>query len=168
MKKLRLSLIAASAVCAVAASAMTFTSVAAADDYREVTLTGTNVFYAGAGGAQISVHRFTEDSDYTDYTSFIIGEDQTVAFRKNLAYSWYALNESDVVEHNAFSMEIGFTELNFESYVIRFQSQQYNITEDGVTENYLVFIPDPDGDNLNLYVSETEEIADDETAHCCA
>ena len=162
MKKLRLSLIAASAVCAVAASAMTFTSVAAADDYREVTLTGTNVFYAGAVGAQISVHRFTEDSDYTDYTSFIIGEDQTVAFRKNLAYSWYALNESDVVEHNAFSMEIGFTELNFESYVIRFQSQQYNITEDGVTENYLVFIPDGDNLNLNLYISETEEIADDE------
>lgn len=49
-------------------------------------------------------------------------------------------------------MTIGFEDIAFESYVIRFQSQQYNITEDGVTENYLVF--KPEGDSLNLYVSK--------------
>ena len=164
MKKLKLSLIAASAICAAAATALTMTTVAAADDYRDVTLTGTNVFYAGVGGAEISVARVSDDSEdgHTDYTSFEMGDGETVSFRKNLAYSWFAAGEDGFGAHNTFSMTIGFEDIAFESYVIRFQSQQYNITEDGVTENYLVF--KPEGDSLNLYVSETEDIAEDEQA----
>lgn len=162
MKKLRLSLLAASAICAVAASAMSMTMVAAAEDYREVTLTGTNVFYAGVGGAEIAVHRITDGSEHNDYTSFIIGRDQTVSYRKNLAYNWYAENQEGTVENGKFSMTVGFEDIAFQSYIIEFQSQQYNITEDGVSENYIVF--KPDGDNLNLYVSETAEIAEEEAA----
>lgn len=134
MKKLKLSLIAASAICAAAATALTMTTVAAADDYRDVTLTGTNVFYAGVGGAEISVARVSDDSEdgHTDYTSFEMGDGETVSFRKNLAYSWFAAGEDGFGAHNTFSMTIGFEDIAFESYVIRFQSQQYNITEDGV------------------------------------
>ncbi len=165
MKKSKLSLLAATAVCAVAATAMVVTTVAAAaDDYRDVTLTGTNVFYAGVGGANIAVTRVSDDTEdgYTDYTSFQIGADETITFRKNLAYSWWAADEEGNGVHNTFSMTIGFEELNFQSYVIRFQSQQYMLTEDGVSDNYLVFVPD--GENLNLYVSQTEEIEDGEEA----
>lgn len=164
MKKVRLSLLAASAICAVAASAMSMTMVASAADYREVTLTGTNVFYAGVGGAEIAVHRIEgEGGDYNDYTSFIIGRDQTVSYRKNLAYDWYAQNDEGVVENGKFSMTVGFEDItSFESYTIAFQSQQYNVTEDGISENYIVF--EPDGANLNMYISETAEIAEGEEA----
>lgn len=164
MKKLKFTLLAASCACAVAAS-VSLSGIAFADENtgRDVTLTGTNVFYAGVGGASISAVRLTDDTEdgHTDYTSFIIGEDQTVTYRKNLAYSWYAADEDGFGTLNTFSMTVGFEQLGFESYTIALQSQQYNLTEDGVTENYLVF--KPNGDALELYVSESEEIAEDET-----
>ena len=163
MKKLKFTLLAASCACAVAAS-VSLSGIAFADENtgRDVTLTGTNVFYAGVGGASISAVRLTDDTEdgHTDYTSFIIGEDQTVTYRKNLAYSWYAADEDGFGTLNTFSMTVGFEQLGFESYTIALQSQQYNLTEDGVTENYLVF--KPNGAALELYVSESEEIAEDD------
>ena len=93
MKKFKLSLLAATAVCAIAASAMSFTAAAAADDadYREVTLTGTNVFYTGVDAAAITAVTVEDDSEEgsSDYTAFAIGNDESVTFRKNLAYSWW-------------------------------------------------------------------------------
>lgn len=163
MKKIRLSLIASAAVCALAASAMAVTTVAAADDYREVTLTGTNVFYAGVSGAKVAVTRLDDASaeeGYRDYTLFEMGENQTITLRKNLAYSWYAANEDGTVENKKFSMTVGFEDINFESYTIRFQSQQYSKTEDGVTDNYLIFKPSEDGQALELYISADEELSD--------
>ena len=38
-------------------------------------------------------------------------------------------------------LEIGFEEVNFEKFVITFESQQYNMTKDEKTTNYIVFIP---------------------------
>ena len=162
MKKCRFSLLAASAVCAAAATAMVFSPIAAADDYREVTLSGTNVFYVGAGGASLSAVRVDDESEqgHTDYTSFVIGEDETVEFRKNLAYSWYAADEDGNGVNSRFSMQIGFESIAFESYVIHFQSQQYAVTEDGVSDNYLIF--KPDGGKLNLFISESDALAEDE------
>ena len=37
-------------------------------------------------------------------------------------------------------MEIGFEEINFEKYIIAFESQQYNMTKDEKTTNYIIFI----------------------------
>lgn len=166
MKKIRHSLIAAAAVCALAASAMAVTTVAAADEYREVTLTGTNVFYAGVSGAKISVTRLEDASaegGYRDYTLFEMGANQTVTFRKNLAYNWYSSGEDGTVENKKFSMSVGFEDLSFESYTIKFQSQQYSKTEDGVSENCLIFKPSDDGQALELYISESEDISDGQT-----
>ena len=161
MKKFKLSMLAASAICAVAATALTATSVAAADDYRDVTLTGTNVFYAGVTGASVSVIRVTDDSDdgHTDYTSFVIGNDQTVTFRKNLAYDWWAANEEGEGVNGRFNMTVGFEELNFSSYTIAFDSQQYAATEDEVSKNYIVFMPE--GSELAVYVTQTTDLAED-------
>ncbi len=163
MKKIRLSLIASAAACALAASAMAITTVAAADEYREVTLTGTNVFYAGVSGAKISVVRLDDalaEEGHRDYTLFEIGENQTVTFRKNLAYNWYSSDEQGNAQNGKFSMTIGFEDLNFESYTVRFQSQQYTKTEDGVTDNYLIFTPAEDGSALELYVSSEDTVED--------
>lgn len=163
MKKLKLSLLAVSALCAIAASAMAIPAVASADDdYREVTLTGTNVFYAGVGGASITAVRLADDTEdgYSDYIAFEMGDGTSVTYRKNLAYSWWEADENGFGVNNKFEMTIGFEDISFSSYVIAFQSQQYNITENGVSDNYLVF--EPSGDALNLYISETEEIAEDE------
>lgn len=163
MKKLKLSLLAVSAVCAVAASAMAFTTVAAADDdYRNVTLNGTNVFYTGVDAASIATVRLDDDSEdgYTDYTAFHMSDGQSVTFRKNLAYNWWEADENGYGVNKKFEMTIGFEDISFSSYVIGFQSQQYNITEDGVSDNYLVFKPS-DG-ALELYISESEEVAEDE------
>lgn len=163
MKKLKLSLLAVSAVCAVAASAMAFTTVAAADDdYRNVTLNGTNVFYTGVDAASIATVRLDDGSEdgYTDYTAFHMSDGQSVTFRKNLAYNWWEADENGYGVNKKFEMTIGFEDISFSSYVIGFQSQQYNITEDGVSDNYLVFKPS-DG-ALELYISESEEVAEDE------
>ena len=162
MKKFKFTLLAASAVCAVAASALAATTVAAADDYRNVTLTGTNVFYAGVGGASIGVSRVEDQTEdgHTDYASFLIGADETITFRKNLAYSWWAADEDGKGVHNTFSMRIGFANADFESYTVKFQSQQYMLTEDEVSTNCLVF--KPEGEGMAVYLSQDEEIDEEQ------
>lgn len=164
MKKFKLSLLAATAVCAIAASAMSFTAAAAADDadYREVTLTGTNVFYTGVDAAAITAVTVEDDSEEgsSDYTAFAIGNDESVTFRKNLAYSWWEADENGFGVNGKFSMTIGFEDISFESYTIAFDSQQYNITENGVSKNYLIFVPAEN--SLELYVSQSEELAEGE------
>lgn len=166
MKKIRLSLIALSAVCAVAASAMSFAAVAAADDdYREITLTGTNVFYTGTStdSASIATVRVADDSDegYTDYTAFLMSDGQSVTYRKNLAYNWWSADDNGYGVNGKFEMVIGFDSIEFSSYTIAFQSQQYNITDNGVSDNYLVFKPTSEG-TLALYISESDDVDDED------
>ena len=133
-------------------------AVYAADRY--VTIDGTNVFYTSIRGAEITSAMETEiidgggetpDKEVTHYyTLFKIGKDETVAYRKSLAYRWYSGNEFLDKKENPtgeykeyfFSMKIGFESLNFSKYIIAFQSQQYLKTEDKITKNYLVFTPD--------------------------
>ena len=120
MKKLKLSLLAVSAVCAVAASAMAFTTVAAADDdYRNVTLNGTNVFYTGVDAASIATVRLDDDSEdgYIDYTAFHMSDGQSVTFRKNLAYNWWEADENGYGVNKKFEMTIGFEDIDRKSVV---------------------------------------------------
>lgn len=108
---------------------------------RPVTLSSTSVFYAAVNSAEIvpTKKSVTEDGVTSDryFTKFEIGEGETVTFRKNLAYSWYT-NEG---VKGTLSMSVGFEDYSFESYTIKFQSQQYNKTKDTVTSNYLTFFP---------------------------
>lgn len=119
---------------------------------RYVTIDGTSVFYTSVQGAEVKSVAETDDSGASKYyTLFEIEEDETVTYRKNLAYKWYTgktTTDSDgnevytgESELNRFSMEIGFEDLSFKNYVIKFQSQQNSGTEDGITTNYLVFSP---------------------------
>lgn len=39
------------------------------------------------------------------------------------------------------SLEIGFEEINFEKFTITFETQQYNMTKDEKTVNYIIFLP---------------------------
>ena len=136
-KKIALSLLLASAVAVGgAAIALGASQTAYAADYTQV-LDGTKVFYTGIRGAEITYSTEEVGEDTKAYATFKIGGNQTVEYRQNLAYSWYTA--ADV--NGKFSMEIGFNNATFERYVIRFQSQQYSLTEDKITENYIVFTP---------------------------
>ncbi len=125
-------------------------SVYAADRY--VTVDGSNVFYTSIRGASVTAGKeTTKGADDMDedhyYTLFKIGKDETVAYRKSLAYKWITGEKDDkdnltgVYSEKFFNMEIGFDNLSFKRYIIEFQSQQYLMTEDKITKNYLVFTP---------------------------
>ena len=136
------------------------TAAYAADRY--VTVNGTNIFYTSIRGAEVTSAEETSDGETHTYTMFRIGEEQTVTYRKNLAYSWKSASEEGeegVYQTRNFSMTIGFANTAFESYVIRFQSQQYVATEDKITENYLIFKPAEGG--VSVYHSQDADWAED-------
>lgn len=137
------------------------TAAYAADRY--VTVNGTNVFYTSIRGAEVTSAEETEDGETHAYTMFKIGEEQTVTYRKNLAYSWKSASvegEEGVYQTRHFSMTIGFANTSFESYVIKFQSQQYIVNEDKISENYLIFRPAQGG--VSVFVSQDADWAEDE------
>ena len=130
---------------------------------RYVTVNGTNIFYTSIRGAYVtSVSENDGDSAHM-YTMFSIGEDQTVTYRKNLAYTWKSAadeGQSGVYRTRYFSMTIGFENTSFESYVIKFQSQQFVATEDKITENYLIFTPAEGG--VSVYHTQDADWTEDE------
>lgn len=121
----------------------------AADRY--VTVDGSNVFYTSIRGAQVTAEEEKEAGESHYYATFKIGKDETVSYRKSLAYEWRTGifddkgNPTGAVETKHFSMQIGFPSLNFKKYVIAFQSQQYLKTEGNITKNFLVFAPAENG-----------------------
>lgn len=155
-KKIALSLLLASAVAiGGAAFALGATQTAVADVYEQ-TLDGSSVFYTGIRGAEITSSPVEGSADDTHvYTMFKVGEKDTVEYRQNLAYSWRT-SASDI---GRFSMEIGFNNATFKRYVLRFQSQQYLLTEDKKTENYIVFTPSATEGKVDMSV--VQELEDD-------
>lgn len=123
----------------------------------------------GEGKKDFLMFVFEDDSDEVNY-------------KKNLAFRWYenaadnsastddGEEEEGVADAEApainfemnpgwFNMEIGFADKNnadgniqFEKFVITFESQQYTQTKDGKTTNYIVF-EKTDGNRLNVYVA---------------
>lgn len=108
-----------------------------------------------------------DSSSSTNYVSFLFeDEDDAITYRKNLAFHWYSSASSSTSEEEEeessssssgeqsgvegyLSTTIGFPtisegdnagKLPFETFTIKFQSQQYSATEDGVTTNYIRFI----------------------------
>lgn len=159
------------AVCLLTARS---TAVFAADRY--VTVDGSNIFYTSIRGAEVTEGVETETIESDDdegepevrtrhYTLFKIGRDETVAYRKSLAYNWYSGaefekdgNPTGRYAEKSFTMTIGFDSLNFEKYIIAFQSQQYLKTEDKITENYLVFAP---GENGKVDIAAVQDIEEE-------
>ena len=131
------------------------------------------------------------------YTMFTFEkDDDAVSYRRNLAYSWF-YNSKDIddyftteddentegnegeegdtpvsgpeieCEKGYFHMEIGFEEVNFKKFVISFETQQYTMTEDKKTVNYVIFLPElnEDGEKtgkLRVIVTDEKDIAEDE------
>lgn len=91
------------------------------------------------------------------YTSFVFAEDDSaVTYRKNLAYRWF---DSQTQTTGAYlSTEIGFTSLAFESFTIKFQSQQYTQTEDEVTENFITFVADDEAEKVYAVIGGENEL----------
>ena len=136
-------------------------AVYAAD--RFVTVDGSNVFYTAIRGASVTSGK--EGDHY--YTVFKIGKEETVSYRKSLAYEWKTgVSDDDgnpTGEYNTrnFSMEISFDSLNFKRYIIAFQSQQYMKTDDKITKNFLVFAP-AEGGKVNLAAVQSLDELDEE------
>ena len=144
-----LAFLSAASLCAAAAM---MSGTLAADADREVTLTGSSIFYT-ANQAEIGDQQVGDKH----YTSFVFADDNSaVTYRKNLAYRWF---DSQTQTTGAYlSTEIGFTSLAFESFTMKFQSQQYTQTEDDVTENFLTFVADSEADKVYAVIGEENEL----------
>ena len=223
--KAKLSLIIALAF-ALIASLGAFIGNITARANRYVTLSGLSIFNT-SGDAEVWAHKvdnsYTNDADEEVddpyyYTMFTFeNDDDTVSYRRNLAYRWYenAADDDDYLSSEPrkgangnwwirrndtgikydssvtptvndagywvigdfetefkevsdfvapqmaegyFHIEIGFEELNFEKFVITFETQQYHMTEDKKTVNYIIFIPAADEENEGkVYVLVTDE-----------
>jgi hypothetical protein len=157
MKRYKISLISLILTFIFAMSAFAFTIFASADDdQRLVSLNGTNVFYANVDGAAVSATRETVTSGETttteDYALFEIEEGETITYRKNLAYSWYTEDGNQ-----KFSITFGFKNADFETYTIKFESQQYNKTKDNISTNYLIFKPNADKTGVYATISQDKD-----------
>lgn len=166
---------------------------------RYVTISGTSVFNT-SGTAEIWAHAITTEDNgdaidsyenYYYYTLFTFDDNEdTVTYRRNLAYKWYynALDEDDYINEGEeesggsaspaepsapvaepgtgyLNMRIGFEELNFEKFVISFDSQQYNITKDEKTTNYVIFVPvDGSADQVYAVITDDGKIAEAKAA----
>ena len=146
MKSLKIKLfsIAALAAALVISVATAFGLIAANAD-RSVTISGSSVFLT-SGNAEIWAHADGEGENLNYFTMFVLKSDgDSVNFRKNLAYNWYFNDGEKPTEENKnpelvgkegfLNTEIGFelgsdNKINFEKFVIAFESQQYTQTKD--------------------------------------
>ncbi len=164
LKKLLLITLAALMTVCLAVVAGLRLDFASADSEREVTLSGSTIFVT-SNGAEVWSNKDGEDY----YTTFVLTEDDdTVDYRRNLAYEWYYNKNSDDGEASAdiaegyFNMEIGFASTSFEKFVITFESQQYSQTKDEKTSNYIMFAPAEDG-KVRVCITDDADAAVPET-----
>lgn len=166
-KKLRTSLIAGLLTLSVGLSGAALlssfrpTAVYAADDKYYDVIDGNEIFYTSIRGAGIEASEAEgEGENAKSYTQFNIGKGQQVTYRQNLAYSWISgEKDSDGAygnpEKHMFSMEFSFKNTDFKRFIIKFQSQQFTSTEEGVSDNYLIFTPVNDGNHIDITVAQS-------------
>lgn len=162
-RKLSITTLAFASAAALVSAAALMGGTLAADADREIQLTGTNYFYT-SNQAEIGEY---DGGNNAYYTSFVFADgDSAITYRKNLAYHWFgSVKDSDgnpTAEgaEGYLSTEIGFDSVTFETFTIKFQSQQYAQTEDGVSDNYITFIA---GEGDSVYVKIGEPLAEDST-----
>lgn len=172
--KLKLISIIALAVVAVIALGSLF-GVTVAKAERSVTISGSTVFIT-SGNAEVWSHKVAGDTTDNDeyYSMFVFkGNGDTVNFRKNLAYNWYqgtevktGEGEDETVtltgEEGWFSLNIGFElgegeKLEFEKFILTFESQQHSQTKDGKSVNYIIFAPADGGTKLKALITDDKE-----------
>jgi hypothetical protein len=126
-------------------------------------ISSNNVFYK-VGSAQVEAQTVNETS-YPVVT--LTSSTQSVAYRKNLAYSWFKKATDDENDDKGtagmLSLTIGLlAEDNAlpATYAVTFQSQQYEKTKDGVTTNHLVFVPDSATQTTGVYAYVTQDSDD--------
>ncbi len=141
---------------------------------RNVTISGSSIFVTSSN-AEVWAHKDGTGDTAKDYTMFAFTDnDDAVNYRKNLAYKWIentAEQDAKPTDENAelpaikfeenlgwFNMEIGFVDennkdgkLQFEKFVLTFESQQYSQTKDGKSTNYIIFVND--NGSLKAYIA---------------
>lgn len=129
----------------------------------KVTVTGANVFNA-TGDAKVAVNA-ASDSKFYSTLSFSSDSDN-VSYRRNLAYSWYEEVNSGTgesatksVQPGWFNMEIGFKSEDFKKFVVTFESQQYNKTKDGKTQNFVMFFPAATTGKVYVLITDNKDAA---------
>ena len=182
--KLRLSsVIALFIVFAAALGAFFGTGFRKASADRTVTVGSTNIFTVSSlDEAEVWSHKIAGATEEEDeyYTMLVVKQtDGAVNYRKNLAYKWYfndspkpdASEDGDDNEETVstfkkgegwFNTEIGFElgeneTLDFEKFIITFESQQYSQTKDNKTANYIVFVPTADKKHVNVIITSDSE-----------
>ena len=113
-----------------------------------VTVSGSNIFTA-TGEANVIADRqengTSEDGSpaYKYYSMFTFGFDNdTVSYRKNLAYNWFEADKDGNGANGLFNMTFGFKNTIFEKFVIKFESQVYEKkTKETKSVNNIVFFP---------------------------
>lgn len=153
-------------------------TLASANRTVSISSSGLSIFKdASNSNAPIWAHQEGEGDDKKDFVMFVFEDDDSeVNYKKNLAFKWYENAEKTEVTKDEddkevdttvgftsrpgwFNMEIGFADQNntdgnlqFEKFVITFESQQYTQTKDGKTTNYIVF-EKTDDNKLKVYVA---------------
>ena len=164
-----------SAVCALnSGSTMAYAA------FRQVELDGNSVFYRAIRGAEITVSKtekklVDEKEEDVSFVKFNIAnrDKQTVTYRQNLAYTWLAgdrVDEDDELggtmlgtyTRNYFNMSLSFESLTFKRFIIKLQSQQYVLTKDGVTDNYIIFTPVKEDNDTKIQVSVSTSLDEDD------
>lgn len=170
-KKLKLTLITLLLAAIVAVTAAVFAingkRVTAFADDRFVELDGNSVFYTPIDGAEIeATDPDNEDEAAEHFTLFKISNGETLAYRQNLAYSWIASERDEhgaIIGHKdrTFSIELYFPAVDFAKFYVKFESQQYTLTKDGKSVNYLLFAPNADKTGVDIFVSQDTEVKDE-------
>lgn len=136
-----------------------------------VTVSGSNVFTA-TGDANVIADRQVNppveeggEEVVTYYSMFTFAsDDDTISYRKNLAYNWYeagkTTEEDETPEpvHGLFNIKIGFKNTAFEKFIIKFESQVYEKkVKETKSANYVVFYPVA-GDDEKVYAVICDDV----------
>lgn len=168
-----------------------FFGLTAANAARSVTVNGSNVFTA-TGNAAVRSHEFElpaegeEEAKKEYYTSFVFkGEEDTVNYRKNLAFNWFYNSKPQPEEtpdegeesggdggeqapavlekaEGWFKTEIGFVpgedgKVSFEKFILTFESQQFTLSKDKKTVNYVIFFPAAGGTKVSALITDDKD-----------
>ena len=142
------------------------------------TINATSSDLFSVKDAKIVSETLETGSEPNYYTAFRLSsnsdlktEHSSVWLRKNLAYHWFDSVKEEVGEEGGeeaktgetsipekregwFSMEIGFKSVDFEKFVITFESQNYNKLKADKAVSYLMFFP---AENGKVYAHVTDD-----------
>ena len=181
-KTYKFSILALALVICLSVAAFFSINFIRADADGTVTVSDSNVFTStksaegNSSSRRIVVADRQNDDNPIYYTMFRFAyDDDTVSYRRNLAYHWFygepeegaEKNEDDYIKSTGregwFNMEIGFNNTSFEKFTITFESQQYNKSKDSKSLNYIIFYP-AGQDRVNVVITDDKDEKPEEDA----